>query len=161
PTSGTVLRSVVHVEVSSTGRKEPRELGTVTLVRDSVTPRIHLDVNLLGKPETRITIPNATGVGTLGKNAFASTSLLAPSVLDYFEEVNSFPDVSVGEFRKLLADRGTTRTGVSRPGRTLDLHFPFAAGHVSGIREAIFRVEKDTFLPAELILAMGETDHLR
>src|SRR5262249_46539742 len=47
PTSGTVLRSVVHVEVSSAGRKEPRELGTVTLVRDSVTPRIHLDVNLL------------------------------------------------------------------------------------------------------------------
>src|SRR5262249_7611462 len=89
------------------------------------------------------------------------TSLLAPSVLDYFEKENSFPDVSVGEFRKLLADRGTTRTGVSRPGRTLDLHFPFAAGHVSGIREAIFRVEEDTFLAAELILAMGETDHLR
>jgi hypothetical protein len=50
------------------------------------------------------------------------------------------PDLSIGQFRRLIESRGSAEVSARRNGGEFELHYPFAPGHVSGIQETLLRV---------------------
>ena len=153
PSSGEVSRSVISVAVSNRGGQETHKLGSVIAVRDSSTTGLHFEVQRTSPPVMTATIYSQSDMGLLAQEAWRG--VLDKPMLDYFKVVDCFPDVSVGQFRKLVAQRRAESTQVSLRDGVFELEFPFAAGHASGIREAVLRVEKRTYAPVELILVTG------
>ncbi|MCO7025410.1 hypothetical protein L4F31_19925, partial [Vibrio paracholerae] len=119
------------------GGKDAKKAGRVTLVRDSATTAVYATAELPDRPKKDVTILSQAEIGTLGEQTFGNTNMIEKPILEYFKRQNCFPDVSITEFRKLVAGRGMDTTRVSARWGILELHFPFLRGHVSGIQEAV------------------------
>jgi hypothetical protein len=68
----------------------------------------------------------------------------------YLARQHWVPDVSVAGFRGLIAGRDTNDTAVRKAGSALELHYLFAAGHPSGITEAMLQVDSSDYSPKSL-----------
>lgn len=161
PKAGSVSRSVVSLEVAEPGGKAAKHLGTVTVLHDSVTPALHMSAEFSGEAIKDSTVASDLSMGFLSEQAFGTTNVLERSVLDYLKAQNCFPDLSIPEFRKLVAGRGEQKSRVSTSDGIFELHFPFAAEHVSGIREAVLWVQKNTYEPLQMNLYMDVKDNHR
>ena len=93
----------------------------------------------------------------------AATSKLLPregalpaSVERYLEAAQWLPDVSVPEFRKLVAARQSTGTSSRKAGSSYEVSYPFAPGHSSGIREARLEMDAKTYQPERVSIVTAE-----
>jgi hypothetical protein len=158
PDSGHLAQDILQVEEIDEKTGSGLRVGTILLIRDSASPAVYLKADFhTGQPE-EITISDNHEMGSLALRALGSANVVDSSVLRYLETQHSFPDPSVTEFRKLIAGRGNLEPSTKRKGNILEVHYPFASGHSSGIREAVLFVKRNNYLPTRVSLFTGEQD---
>jgi hypothetical protein len=102
-----------------------------------------------------------TSGGTGTADALPQESKLPASVESYLETQNSLPDVSIAEFRKLVAGRQATSATSKREGAAYEVDYPFAANHASGIREARLVMDAKTYQPERVSILTSSADEYR
>lgn len=154
PATGLVARSSVKVERIDRQSGRAHDLGTITVVRDSATPL------------TLVSTQTAAGkvLSAEVKSTQPDTELLKSVLADddpgsrlatYLASRNWVPEVSAAGFRSLIEDRESKDSSARRQGREFELHYPFAAGHSSGISEALLRVDAQDYAPSSISLMTG------
>src|SRR5581483_11979828 len=157
--AGQVTRTSLTVERVERRRGSSKALGNITLVRDSQGP-------------TYVSAQTAVGPFEMSaKNSGAVAADLLRSVftpggdddqlLRYLTAQQWVPDVSSASFRKLVSSRNRTDTSVSRSEGAIELHYPFASAHESGISEAMLTLDSSDFAPAQLSIYTGSQDEAR
>jgi hypothetical protein len=155
PDLSHLTQDVLQVEAIDEKTGVGMRAGVIVLIRDSVSPAVYMRSDLhAGSPE-EITVSSDLAMGNLARRAFGSTNVMDSPVLRYLEAQNSFPDTSVSEFRKLVAGRGNQEPSTKRKGNTVEVRYPFAPSHSSGIREAVLFVNRSDYSPARLSLFTG------
>jgi hypothetical protein len=86
--------------------------------------------------------------------ALFGNGLEAP-LLEYLTAQRWTPEVSVAGFRRLIAARGSATASARRDGEVFDLRYAFAAGHPSGITEALLVVDSRDYSPASVSIITG------
>jgi hypothetical protein len=150
PDTGQMTRSLVTVERIDRSSQAVKLLGTIVVVRDSAIPVAYLMAQLASGSIESVTVrddgqmPEPTLAAALFGNG-----LEAP-LLQYLTGQRWTPDVSVVGFRRLVSARGTTVASAQRDGSAFELHYPFAAGHPSGITEVLLVVDRRDYSPTSV-----------
>jgi hypothetical protein len=158
PDSGYLAREVLQVEKIDEKEGTSERVGTIVLIHDSTSPAIYMRSDFAAGRSEEGAASSDYEMGSLARRAFGSANVLDSSVLLYLEKQHSFPNVSVSEFRKLIAGRGNRESSTKREGTALEVHYPFAPGHPSGIREAVLFVNRDNYSPDRVSLFTGTQD---
>ena len=150
PGRGLVTHSLVRVERIDRASRAAMLLGTIVVVHDSALPVAYLDLQPSSGSIESTTIKDDQPVPepTLAA-AFFGSGVEAP-LLQYLAAQRWTPDVSIAGFRRLVAARGDTTATARREGDSLELRYPFAPGHRSGITEALLVVDQRDYSPASI-----------
>lgn len=156
---GQVTRTSLRVERIVRRSGESHALGNITVVRD-----------LQGSTYVSGQTAASGSLEMVSKNSGAMAASLLRSVfvagdddpvLRYLTAQQWVPDVSSASFRQLVASRDRQDTAVTRSGSAMELHYPFASGHVSGISEAMLTVDAKDYAPSQLSIFTGSSDQSR
>ncbi|HVH88738.1 MAG TPA: hypothetical protein VM912_18615, partial [Terriglobales bacterium] len=158
PDSGYLAQEVLQMEKIDEKHGTGERVGTIVLIHDSTSPAVYIKSDFAAAHPEEGTASSDYDMGSLARRAFGSANVLDSSVLLYLEKQHSFPDVSVSEFRKLIAGRGNQESSTKRKGTALEVHYPFAPGHPSGIREAVLLVNRGNYSPERVSLFTGTQD---
>jgi anti-sigma factor RsiW len=149
PKTGQVTRTAVRVQRIDRHSGAPQDLGTLTVFHDSASPLVYVSATQvaggLGAAASAMADPAA---GAL--HAVLSNDPQDAQLEQYLVRQHWVPDVSVAGFRGLIAARDSSEAAVRKAGPTLELHYPFSAGHPSGITEAMLRVDSTDYSPKSL-----------
>ncbi len=154
-TVGLLSIRVEHVNA----KRQTQDLGTVEFAKDNGG-----SVYAISPAEDAAQKQGAlirTAGGTETANTFPQESELPVSVERYLEAQHSLPDVSITEFRKLVAGRQTTEATSKREGAAYEVDYPFAANHASGIREAQLVMDAKTYEPERISIVTASADEYR
>ena len=156
PSAGQVSRTAVRVERIDRHSGAQRELGTLTVFHDSTSPLVYVMAASAsgGLGGAAAMVDQASGA----LHAVLSNDMLDAQVEQYLAGKHWVPDVSVAGFRGLIAARDKSESAVRKFGSTLELHYPFAAGHPSGITEAMLQVDSTSYSPKSLSIIAGPAD---
>jgi len=154
PDLSHLAQDVLQVEAIDEKTGVGKRAGAIVLIRDSVSPAVYMRSDLhAGSPE-EITVSSDLAMGNLARRAFGSTNVMDSPALRYLEAQNSFPDTSVSEFRKLVAAEEPGAEHQAQR-KSVEVHYPFAPSHSSGIREAVLFVNRSDYSPVRLSLFTG------
>lgn len=157
PPAGRVRLSSVRLEKISLAAQTGAMLGTIQVARDSESQEVALGTDLsAGKQHVTSPLDPAGATDSL-LHQIPATAALPGSVLAYLGEERWLPEVSALEFRKLVQGRQSDATSSKKVNDELEIHYPFATGHVSGITEAILRVDRETYAPREMSVRTAES----
>ena len=157
PTAGHIRVSSVKVERINLAAGDGTVLGTFQLALDSVSQEVALGRDLhLAKQRLTAPAEPATDTSRLLQR-IPVTAALPATMLAYLSAEHWLPEVSAREFRKVVEGRKNGITSTTKVGDELEIHYPFAAGHVSGITEAILRVDRATYAPREMSMRTAES----
>ncbi|PYX87032.1 MAG: hypothetical protein DMG68_13210 [Acidobacteria bacterium] len=139
---------------------QERNLGSVTVLRDSLTPATYVTAELPSGHVAHSLLTNANQDGSVLSTALDGD--FPQAFMTYLQDVHWMPEISVAEFRKLISDRESRESSAKRIGSELELRYPFGAGHRSGIAEARLTISAEDYSPLQLILVpAGRTDEFR
>jgi len=157
PPAGYVRVSSVRIEKFDLSGHSGAVLGIVRVAQDSASQQIALGSGLKtdGQRFTSHTEPT-TETGDLLRQIPVTAELPAP-VVAYLSSEHWLPEVSAREFRKIVQGRQNDTTLTRKAGDALEIHYPFAAGHTSGITEAILSVDRETYAPREMSVRTRES----
>jgi len=151
PATDQVTRSSVHVERVDHRSGVTKDLGTLAIMRESRAEVAYVSASSasgqmitheIKSPEEATAVMN----GVLQQDGEKS------SLVEYLAGRQWVPDVSPSGFRKLLEGREREDSSARRDGGEFELHYPFAAGHKSGISEALLRVNAENYAPESISL---------
>ena len=154
--AGQVVRASMRVEKVNARQGMRRDLGTVTVVRDSQSPAVLLMSRPAGGTTREVALPESARVSDEMASVLPEGTEFPQTLVDYLAAQQWVPDGSAHEFEKLIAGRGETNAMGKRDGTEYDLHYPFAAGHTSGISEAMLRVNASDYAPEAVSLFMQQ-----
>lgn len=157
PPAGHVRLSSVRIERFDLSTHSGTLLGIVQVAQDSASQRIALSSGLKASAQ-HIASPMEPAIETaeLLRQIPLTAALPAP-VLTYLSSEHWLPEVSAREFRKVVQGRQNDKTLTRKTGDELEIHYPFAAGHISGITEAILSVDRETYAPREMSVRTRES----
>jgi anti-sigma factor RsiW len=153
PAGSPVSRAVVHIRLldTNTGREEAAR--AYVLLADNQAQQARLQT---ATQDPTFWSANGNNFwGTLSSKAFADHPFFAPAMLPYMQEQNFFPDAAAAQFRKLIANRGSSETHVRKGETSYGLDYVFAENHPSGIRDAVLWLSKETYDPFQLSIFAG------
>jgi anti-sigma factor RsiW len=150
--TGQVTRTSLRVERIEKGAGS-RSLGSITVVHDSQGPTYISQQLGSNVKEEVLTAASGEVTTNLLRTLFANSD--DDPLLQYLTAQRWVPDVSVASFRELVRSRDRSDTSVSKAGSTVELHYPFASGHLSGISEAMLTVDAENYSPSELSIVTG------
>src|SRR5581483_9257499 len=142
-----VTRAAVRIEHINAPQKMQRTVGTVTLLRDSQSPAVYVSAELASGKSHVASLPNANEAGPELANMLAEDAGLEAPIVQYLAAQKWFPDVSAREFQKLIAGRNQSESSAKKSDGGFELHYPFSAGHFSGISEARMMVDAHDYTP--------------
>lgn len=142
PGPSQVTRSTVTVERIDHQSGAARHLGTVTVLNDSAGAATYVNV----QSESGSPAPRSVS-GMSGLNAMLSADPQEAQLAQFLAQRHWVPDVSVAGFRSLIETRASKDASVRKDGGVFELHYPFAAGHASGITEAMLAVDAQDYAP--------------
>jgi anti-sigma factor RsiW len=144
PEAGKVTRTSVRVARVDHNSNAEKPLGSLTFVRDSVSPLVYVSAeSVSGEAETE-TVKDVRQIAKPLLHALFSNGGIDTTLAQYLISQQWIPDVSVGEFRR-LAEWGSGQVSARRQGGTFELHYPFAPNHPSGITETLLRVSTQDY----------------
>jgi hypothetical protein len=152
------VQDVLRVEAIDEKTGASKLKGDILLIRDSASTAVYMKSDLHEGNPGQVTISDNREMGSLAQRAFGASNVFLSSMVLYLEQQRSFPDISVSEFRKLIAGSGSEASSTKRNGSTVEVHHPFASGHTSGIREAVLFVNRSDYSPLRLSLFTGVQD---
>ena len=157
PEAGKVTRSLVRVDRLDHKNNVQKQLGTLTLVRDSVSPLVYVSARSVSGEVETATVKDVKEVATPLLHVLLSDGNVASSLVQYLSSQQWVPDFSVGEFRQ-LAQWGIGGEALARrQGGNFELHYPFAPNHPSGIAETLLQVDaRDYSLTSLSIFTNGD-----
>jgi hypothetical protein len=147
PGGGQVVRSSVRIEKVNARQGTQRELGTVTVLRDSQSPAVVVTSSPANGRAHEVALPVSARVGQEMPSILPADAGFPQPLVEYLAKQQWVPDGSAHEFDKLIAGRGEAATSGKKDGAEFDLRYPFAAGHASGISEALLRVNARDYAP--------------
>ena len=162
PAPGRVRISSVRVEKISLSAHPGASLGMLQVAQDSASPEVAFGSATATTPRGTVRSLMASALdpvaetGGLLRRDPVTASLPEP-VLSYLSAEHWLPEVSAREFRKLVQDRHSDATSSKKLDREIELRYPFAPGHVSGITEAILRVDRETYAPHAMSMRTSES----
>jgi len=150
PKSGQVTTTSVRVDRSDGRSHAIKQLGTIILVRDSLSNAIYVKAesssgtyeNTLAKDMGQFSEPLLHHVFADGEGD--------PALLQYLVAQQWIPDLSIARFRRLVESRGSSIVDARRDKAVFELHYPFSAGQASGVVEALLRVDASDYAPTSL-----------
>ena len=155
PKRGQVHRSSIRISHFDRKRGQERQLASLTLVQDSLTPAAYLQSQLISGESRAAGLPDAAQLSSFMPQIL-TTANFPPELLQYLQTENWFPDPSVEQFRKLVAGREDDDTSARRQGTQFELHYPFAAHHNSGIAEALLTVDSQSYSPLQVTIVTAD-----
>jgi len=160
PASGQVARSSVHVECIDRRSGATQDLGTLTILREPQTPIAYVSAQ---SPSGRVVTRE---VKTSDEEAAVLSTILQQdpansNLVEYLTGRHWVPDVSAAGFQSLIEGRSSADSSARRDAGEYELHYPFAAGHKSGIAEAMLRVDAKTYAPESVSLTNGAQQEYR
>lgn len=157
--AGQVTRTSLRVErIARHG--ESRSLGNITVVRDSQGPT-YVSGQTAAAGSLEMVSRNSGAIAANLLHSVFTPGGEDDQVLRYLTAQRWVPDVSSASFRELVASRNRQDTAVTRSGSAMELHYPFASGHVSGISEAMLTVNGSDYSPSQLSIFTGAADQSR
>jgi len=150
PQSGHVTRTSVRVDRIDRSTNVQKALGTITLVRDSASPAVYLSARSSSGETENVAAKDVEQVAQPLLQVVFSGADADPSLVQYLTTQQWIPDISIAEFQRLIGSRGSTEASARRQDGTFELHYPFAAGHPSGIAETLLRVDVHDYAPTGL-----------
>jgi hypothetical protein len=154
PGTGQVTRTAVLVERIDRHSGTARQLGTLTVLHDSASPLTYVSAQPVAGGEESVALGAPVQAASALRTVFSSDPQDA-QLARYLTEQHWVPDVSVAGFRALIAARADNDAVVRKAGPSLELHYPFATGHSSGITEAMMRVDSQDYSPESLSIIAG------
>jgi len=157
PSRGQVSRIAVRIERIDHKSGAHRQLGTIVEVRDSETPITYWNVDSGAGSFGRTVNGNLAGLTDVMLRAVLQGQPSDAPVIQYLDQQQWLPDISINGFRRLVAARGSSEVSARKAGDVFELSYPFATGHSSGIAEARLLVNVSDYAPASLsILTSAE-----
>jgi anti-sigma factor RsiW len=148
--SSAVSRSVLHIRVLDSSSGAEQRLSDYVLLADSQAQAARLESGASGQASGTWFAAGSDYWGALSKKSFAKQPYFDHALLQYMQEQNFFPDPRAAQFRKLVANRGSSETHVESGEVSYGLDYVFAANHPSGIRNAVLWVAKESYSPFQL-----------
>jgi len=152
-----VARASVRIEKVNSRQGTHRDLGTVTVLRDSQSPAVLVTSQPMDGQLREVALPVGARVAQELPNILPQDGGFPHSLVEYLAKQQWLPDGSAHEFEKLIAGRGETDATGKKDGTEFELHYPFATGHTSGIGEALLRVNSNDYAPVGVRLLMQQT----
>jgi len=152
---GLLSIRVEHVDA----KRRMQDLGTLEFAKDNSGAVYATSPAEAPAQKQGVLLRTAGGIETA--NTIPQESKLPGSVERYLEAQDSLPDVSITEFRKLVAGRQTTEATSKREGSAYEVDYPFAANHASGIREAQLVMDAKTYEPERISILTSSADEYR
>ena len=150
PLAGQVTRTSVRIDKFKHGSGVARQLGTLTLVRDSRGAATYVNALSSSGGLHSATFKNAHEISGPLLGTVMSDGEGNPAVAHFLTEKEWVPDLSVREFRKLVDSRGDSQVSARRNHDVFELHYPFAPGNPSGISETLLRVDATNYAATSL-----------
>jgi len=144
---GQVVRASVRIEKVNPRQGTQRDLGTVTVLRDSQSAAVVVTSRPANGQLHEVALPVSAQVGRELPGILPVDAGFPKPLVDYLAKQQWVPDGSAREFEKLIAGRGEAATSGKKDGAEFDLRYPFVAGHASGISEALLRVNASDYAP--------------
>lgn len=158
PATGQVTSTSVQVERVDKVTGAATRLGTITVLRDSVTPETFLQAESSnGHAVQGTTLADETLTARVMHTMLSD--LHDDNVDAYLISRQWVPDVSVNGFRQLIASRGDTHGSAHRNGGEFEVRYPFLPDHVAGIAEAQLSVNANDWQPTSVSILTS--DHQR
>jgi hypothetical protein len=155
PTAGQVTRTAVQVDRIDESTGITTRLGTITVLRDSVTPETFLEA----ESSAGVAVRGATKIDRTVPEKVVRAVLSDSHDLQigaYLASQEWIPDVSVSGFRELIATRGDATGSARRSGTEFEVKYPFRPGHVSGISEARLSVNAKNWQPTSMSIVTSD-----
>ncbi len=150
PLTGQVTRTSVRIDKFEHGSSVARQLGTVTLVRDSMGTAAYVSAQSVSGRSHTATFKDAHEISEPLLGTVMSDDGGNPAVAHFLSEKEWVPDLSVREFRKLIDTRGNSPVSARRTHGVFELRYPFAPGSASGISETLLRVDATNYATTSL-----------
>ena len=158
PGAGSVgLRTVRMEHIDA--RHQTQDLGTLEFAEDNGGAVYVARRNAAKDRKSGLLIHSSEAVDT--SKLLPQEGALPASVERYLEAEQWLPDVSVSEFRKLVAARQSTYTSSKKAGNAYEISYLFATGHSSGIREARLEMDAKTYEPERVSIVTVEAGEFR
>ena len=150
PARGQVSKVSIRVEkIDRHGSASP--LGTIVVVHDSETPATYWQAqSRSGSFEN--TASHDTPITASVLRAVLPGDAEDAALIEYLDQQRWLPDFAVDGMRRLVSSRGSTEAAVKRSGDALEVVYPFAPGHASGISQARLLVSARDYAPISLSL---------
>jgi hypothetical protein len=160
PEAGKVTRTSVQVERvdHKNNNNVGKQLGTLTIVRDSVSSLVYVSARSASGEAETATVKDVREVAKPLLHVLFSNGQADSSLVQYLSSQQWVPDVSVAEFRQLAAWGIGGEALARRQGGTFELYYPFAPNHPSGIAQTLLRVNAGTYALASLSIFSREDD---
>lgn len=150
PEAGHVTRTSLRVDRIDRSTNVQKPLGTITLVRDSASSVVYVSANSSSGETENAAVKDVEQIAQPLLHVVFSSDDADPSLVQYLTTKQWIPDISIGEFRRLVGLRGSTEASARRQDGTFEVHYPFAPGHSSGITEMLLRVDARDYAPTGL-----------
>jgi anti-sigma factor RsiW len=150
PASGKVSRTEMRVDrIESSDQvatKSVKQLGTVTVVRDSATSEVYVQAQSISGASAQAVIKGDND----GKGDLLGVMLGADdAVLDqYLNSEHWIPELSADEFKHLGSRQGIAQSAVKQ-GDAFAVSYKYAPG-ASGIGEALLQVDVNDYAPTSI-----------
>ena len=148
PLAGRVNRTTVRVERVDLQTHESRLLGSITFVRDSETKETYVSARSVSGQVEEATVDLESIAEKLLHVVLSDDD--SPALQQYLKSQEWVPDLSVAEFRRLVAARGGAEPKVQKQGSEFQLQYSFAKDHPSGIAEAVLLLGTEDYAPSQL-----------
>jgi anti-sigma factor RsiW len=160
PHAGQVTRMSVRIDKFERGSTVAKQLGTVTLVRDSMGAATYVNAQSVSGGSHAAMFKDAARISepVLVLGTVMSDGGVNPALAHFLTEKAWVPDLSVGQFRRLVETRGEGQVTARRNHGVFELHYPFAPGNPSGISETLLRVDATSYAMTSLSIFTTETN---
>ena len=162
PEAGTVTRTAVRVERLDRKNNVEKQLGTLTLVRDSASSMTYVSAQSISGEAQTATVKDVKQMAKPLLQILLSDNNAASPLGQYLGSEQWVPDVSVAEFRQLAGWGIGGEALARRQGGTFELYYPFAPNHPSGIAGTLLRVDAGSYsLMSISIFTRGDDSEYR
>jgi len=152
---GGVTTTSVRIEKIDRGSHGSKALGTVTLVRDSLSTATYVAARSTSGAAKQATVKDASQIAEPLLEVVMSGGNDDSRLERYLSQEHWVPDLSISQFRRLIDSRGSTQVSARRNHGEFELDYPFAPGHASGIQETLLRVDASDYAATSLSILTG------
>ncbi len=155
PAAGRVNTTSVRIEKIDRNSHGAKALGTITLVQDSLSTATYVTAQSASGGSAQATVKDTAQIAEPLLQVVLASSNDDPELVRYLSAEHWVPDLSIGQFRRLIESRGSTQVSARRNRGEFELDYPFAPGHASGIQETLLRVDAADYAPTSLSILTG------